>query len=101
MVTDAVFLDQVDEIVRRVPRQGGFVKIWVFADEIRRPSMNIGEITSPPAADQNLLSDLFRVFEDQYLAAPRARGDRAKQSGRAGADYNDVFFHFRMNSPPE
>ncbi len=86
---------QRDEIRRRVTRQRGLRKVRIPGDKILWPAMQIREITSPPAANQNFLAHALAVF--QYRHAPSAFPslNRAKQSGGTGSDYDGVEFMFR------
>jgi hypothetical protein len=52
--------------------------------------MNVGEIASSSASDQNFLAQAFRAFENGDALPALSRLDRAHQSGRASAQDNCV-----------
>ena len=85
-VSDAVFLDQGEKIVRRETGESGFGEVGIRGKEILRRAMNVGEIASASAGDEDLFPDALGVFKDGDAAATLGGLDRAKEAGRASTE---------------
>jgi hypothetical protein len=82
MPGDAVSLHKIQEIARRVTRQGRAAEMFVRGIEFVRHAMQIGKIAAPAARNQDFLASLPRMVQHQHAAATARRGDRAHQPGR-------------------
>jgi hypothetical protein len=90
VIRDAMLFHQRDEIRWRVACQRGFRKVIICGYEILRLAMNVGEITTPSAGDQDLLSDSMGMLKHGH--APPAFGglDGAEESRGAAAKNQSV-----------
>jgi hypothetical protein len=87
---DAVPLDQIDEVARRVAGQGGAAVVGVRGVEIRRPGVEVGEVAAASAGDADLLGDLLGVVDQEHPQSELAGPGGAEQAGGAGADDHRV-----------
>src|SRR5437667_3296416 len=87
-----MLFDQRDEIRGRVASQRGFREVFVSGNEILRLAIEIGEITTAAAGDQDLLADAFGMLQHGDTQSAFAGFDRAKQSRGAGAENHSVEF---------
>ena len=90
VIFNTVTLDHINEVVRRVAREGGFCEMRILRNEIIRPAMDIGKITATAARDTNFLAGLGRVIEDKNGLASRASDGPAHEARSACADNDDV-----------
>jgi hypothetical protein len=89
-----MFFDQRNKILRRVTRQSGFTKMRIFGNKIIWRSVEISEITTPAAGNDNFASDFGVMLQQQNLTPAPAGRHSAKQPGRARA------YHYRVNFHP-
>ena len=87
-----MLFDQRDEIRGRVTSQRGFREVFVSGNEILRLAIEIGEITTAAAGDQDFLADAFGMLQHGDTQSAFAGFDRAKQSRGAGAENHSVEF---------
>jgi hypothetical protein len=87
---DAVPLDQVDEIARRVARERRAAEVGIGRVEVVRSDVDVGEIAAAAARDADLLGDLLGVVDEDDRAAELATDRGAVQPGGASADDRDV-----------
>jgi hypothetical protein len=87
-----MLFDQRNEIRGRVPCQRGFREVFICGNEILRLAMNVGEITAPPAGDQNLLPDSIGALKHGDTPPAFAGLYRAKQTGGPSAKNQGVKF---------
>jgi len=90
VVTDFVLLDKADEIRRRVSRQRRLAEVRVGGEEIFRPAVQVREIATPAAGDQDLLANAIGVLKHRDPAATLTGFDGAHQAGCASAKNNYV-----------
>jgi hypothetical protein len=62
----------------------------VAREEILRGTVDIGEVAAPAARDQDLLSRLVGMVEQQYPAPTRTRRQSAHQASGTGTDNDCV-----------
>ncbi len=86
VIGNAMFFDERDEIRRRVPRQRGFGEVLVCGDEIFGLAIDICEIATAPAGDQDFLADTLGLFKHRDTATPFAGLNRAEKSRGAAAE---------------
>ena len=91
MVGNAVFFDQMDEILRGASGERRLVEVGIGADEVGRSRVQIGEVAATAAADEYLLADFCGAFDYEDRAAALSRLNRTEESGGASADYDHVF----------
>ena len=90
--------DQPDEVVRCVPSQSRFVKVWIAGDEVFVRGMDIGEVASSAARDPDFLADRLVPLEEGNGSPPLSRLDSAHQAGRSRSDDGDVISHAQIIS---
>jgi len=73
-----MLFDQGDEICRRIPGQRRLREMWVPRNKILRRAINIGEIASSPAGNENFLSDAVGVLQNRDAPSALSRLDRAQ-----------------------
>jgi hypothetical protein len=59
VIADPVFLQQRDEIIRRVTRQRRFAEVWIFGNEVFGAGVQIRKVAAPTSGDGNLLTNPF------------------------------------------
>ena len=89
---DAVALQQGDEVLRRVARQGRAAKMRVLAEEVGRCGVAIGEVAAAAARDADFFGDFLAVVHQQHLEAALAGDAGAEQPGCPGAHHHHVKF---------
>ena len=62
----------------------------IVRQEIVCIDLVIGKVTAAATGHQDFFTGLVGMIDDQHLSLPLARLDGAHQSGRAGADDEDV-----------
>src|SRR5271165_3100377 len=80
-----VLLHQLQKISRRITGQRGLGKVRIRRKEIFGSGVQVGEITPPPAGDQNLLADTVGMLQQEDATAAAARMHGAKQASGAGS----------------
>ena len=100
MKADAVLLDQGEEILGRVARQRALAEMRIIGQEILRAAAKIREIASAAAGDQDLLSRCVGTLNNSDAGAEPARFRGAQESGRAGAQYQNVKFRLTTHGLP-
>src|SRR6266851_4604566 len=64
-------------------------------NKVLRAAMQVGEIAASAAGDQYLLADALGPFQDRHTASATTGFHRAHESGRAGAQDDDVVMMMR------
>jgi hypothetical protein len=59
VITDAMFFQQHDEIVRRVTGQCRFAEVRVFRNEGFGAGVEVSEVATPTAGNSNFFADTF------------------------------------------
>ena len=94
VVCDAMLIDQRDELLRRVTRQGRAAEIRVLADEVllrgARVQFAIGEVATPAAGDADFFGNAFAVVDQQHLEPALPGLGCAKEACGTGADHYDI-----------
>ena len=90
MPGDAVFLDQGNEIRWGVTGQGGFGEVGIGGEEIFGCGVNVGEIATTTAGDEDFFANAVGMFEDRDAAAAFASFDGAEKAGGASAEDHNV-----------
>jgi len=90
VICDAVAFHHVDEVARRKSGQGGFAEVGVFREIPGGIGDQIGEVTSSPAGDANLLADGLVSLDHENRAGSFPRFDRTHQPGRAGSKNENI-----------
>ena len=87
-----MLLDQRDEVRRRIAGQCRLGKVRIGRDKVFCRAVDIGEIATPAAGNQNLFSQSLGMFKDRNPPAALARFDGAHQSRSAAAKNQRVIF---------
>ena len=90
VVGDSVALDEVDEILWGIAREGAAAEGGLLGEVIFRGGVLIGEVAATTAADEDLLTDALGAFQDADPAAPLTGGDGAQEARRARAEDDHV-----------
>mmetsp|Transcript_39157 Transcript_39157/g.91835 ORF Transcript_39157/g.91835 Transcript_39157/m.91835 type:complete len:346 (+) Transcript_39157:489-1526(+) len=93
MEGDAMRLNQLDEICRRVAGQGGAAKSRVVGQKVGRADFTIREIATPTAGDTDFFSQPFGVIDQQH-AQPALPGLPSAEQARCARTH-----HHRIESP--
>ena len=93
MPSDAMFINQSNEIARFVATEGTLGEMRIGGKVIRWPCAQIGEIAPPAARNQDLFANLLSGFEHQHIGTALARYRRTKQSRRAAAEDDRIILH--------
>jgi hypothetical protein len=92
---DSVAADQFEKVLRLIARQCGFRKMGIFREEVCRRALDVGEVASASAGDEDLAARLRIVLEEQHPATAPA-GDRgAHQAGSTGTQHDGIKFAAR------
>ena len=81
-----MLFDQGDEVRRRIAGQRRFREVRIRGEEIFRLAMDIGEIASAAAGDEDFLAGAIGVLDHRDAASAFAGLDRAHQPGGAAAE---------------
>src|SRR5690606_23484157 len=90
VVGNAVALDQLDEVRRRVARQRRLAEVRVRGDVVAGAGAGVGEVAASAAGHEDLLADAVGVLEHARAQPAATGGDRAHEAGGAAADDQDV-----------
>src|SRR5690606_6938419 len=90
VIGDAVPLDHVDEVGRRVAGQRRFAEVRIGREEIAGCGAGIGEVAATATGHQDLLADLVGMVDHLHQAAALAGGQGAHQAGGPGTDHQYV-----------
>jgi hypothetical protein len=94
VVGNAVLVDQRDKFGRPKARQCRAAELRVLADKVpvrlAHIQIAVGEVAAPAARDADLLCDLGRMVNQQYLEPALARLRRTKQAGSACANDDGI-----------
>src|SRR4051812_43172489 len=64
--------------------------MWISGDEVLRAAMQVGEVATPAAGDQNLFADALGVLQHRHVPTALARFDSAHQTGRTAAENQHI-----------
>ena len=92
MKGNAVALQQFDEVLRRVARQGRATKMRVLAEELRGCRALVGEVAAAAARDTDFLGHFGTVVNQQNFQAALARLRSAEQPRRASTYHHHIEF---------
>jgi len=90
MPVDVIAIDQIDKILRLVPAERGFREMLILRQVAIRGSVDISEVTTPAARDQDLFSGLIGVIDEQDIFATLTRNGRAHQTGTTSTKDNCI-----------
>src|SRR5215467_9221090 len=74
--------------------------MWVGGDEVFRTAMQVGEVASPAAGDQDLFADTLGPLQHGHAASALAGFNGAHQAGCSGAE-NDYVETLHKKREPE
>ena len=87
---DAVALDKLDEVMRRVEGECGLGEMRIGRKKAVRRAVDIGEIAPASAGDENLAAGLGVVVEQDYPSTTPAGDGCAHQTCGAGSQNNYI-----------
>jgi hypothetical protein len=90
VVSDFVFLDELEEICGRKTSESGFCEMRIGGEKVVRACMNVREIAAAPAGDQDFLADAIGVFDDRDAAAPFTCFGGAEKTSGTRTENEDV-----------
>jgi len=90
VVSDAMTLNQGNEVRRRVAGERRFGKMPIGGEEVVRASVNIGEIAAASAGDEDLPARPIGTLEHGDAPAAAASFDSSHEASSAGAEDDDV-----------
>src|SRR5579872_767689 len=90
VISDGMLLHQCEEIGRRITGQRRLGKMRIRGEEIFCRAMNVGEVTSAAAGDQNFFSATVRAFQESNATPTFSGFDGAHQAGGTTAENKDV-----------
>jgi hypothetical protein len=73
--------------------------VFICADKILRTAVDVREVASAPAGDENFLADAVSKFEHRDAASAFAGFRRAQESCGTGAENESVTFVRQSNQP--
>ena len=92
MPRNTVLFDKCKKVARRIAGECGFGEVWVFGDEVFRSAMDVGEVASASAGDEDFAAGLRIVFKEKHAAIALAGDGGTHQSGGTCAEDDDVVF---------
>lgn len=90
VISDAVFLDQRNEIMLRIAAQRRLAEVRIAGQKVRRCRVQVGEIAAPAAGNADFLGGPPRLLDHSHAATATSRNAGAHQARRASAEDNDV-----------
>ena len=90
VIANAVLFNEFEEIGGGVASDRGFNEMGIFGEEIVGMSVDVGEIRTATAGDEDLLAGAVGVVEQGDAAAAAAGFDGAHQACCSGAEDEDV-----------
>jgi len=69
VIGDVVFLDEFNEMARRVERERGLGEVWVGGKKAARLAVNVGEVAAASAGDEDFTAGQAAVIEKGYAAS--------------------------------
>ena len=89
---DSVALDEFEEVLWLVEGERGFCEVRVCGDEVFRAAVDIGEVASAAAGDEDFAAGLGIVFEEKDAAIALSSDGGAHEPGGACAEHDDIEF---------
>jgi hypothetical protein len=83
---DAMFFEECKKTCGRETGERGFGEVGIGGDKVFRGAMNIGEIATATAGNEDFLADAVGTFEDGDSAAALSCLDGAEEAGGASAE---------------
>jgi hypothetical protein len=85
-----MFLDERKKIAGREAGQGGFGEVGIGGKEIFGRGVNVGEIATTTAGDEDFFADAVGMLDDRDAATTFASFDGAEKAGGASAEDQNV-----------
>ena len=92
VIGDAMFFNESDEIWRRKAREGGFGKVRIGRKKIVGRAMDVGEIASASARNEDFSAETVGALQHGYAASALPCFDAAEKAGGAGTENDGVEF---------
>lgn len=93
VISDAVALDECDEVARRIARERRTAEMRVTRKKRFGARVDVSEVAAPAPRNPYFLAEFFGVIEEQDAAAALTRDRRAHHAGRTGPQYYDIEIH--------
>ena len=90
VISDAVALDEAEEVGRRVAREGRFCEVRICGEEIVGPCMQVREVATASAGDEDLFARAFGALENGDATTAAAGLERGDEAGRACTENEDI-----------
>ncbi len=90
VVGDAVLLDERDEVLRGIAREGRTGEVRVFGEIVFGRGVEVGEVGAASAGDEDLGAGTVGVVEDEGAAVAFGGFDGGHEAGGAGSEDDDV-----------
>ena len=90
VVEDAVLFDQRDEVLRGVAGEGGLGEVWVGGEEVFGAGVEVGEVASAAAGDEDLFAGPVGMIEEEGAAAATGGLDGAHKASCSGSEDEDI-----------
>ena len=87
---DAVFFDEGEEVLRGEAGERGFGKVRVGGEEVFRAGVEVGEVASPAAGDEDFFAGAVGVLEDEGAASAAAGFEAAHETSGSGSEDENV-----------
>jgi hypothetical protein len=97
VIRDAVLLNQRDEVTRRVSGESGAGEVGIRGEEGIGRAVEIREIATTAAGDEDLFADAVCAVENEDTAAVLTGSYGSHEPGRSSAEYEDIASLFVMH----
>jgi len=92
VIGDAMFFNESDEIWRSKAREGRLGKVRIGREEIVGRAMNVGEIASASAGNQDFLAETVGALQHSYAASALPCYHAAEKAGGPATENDGVEF---------
>ena len=90
MIADAIFIQPINKVLRRVAGQSRAAKMRVGGNKIVRPGIQVGEVAASSARDADFFGQFCRMVYQIYRAATSRSMDGAHHARCSGTDDQNV-----------
>src|SRR5260370_41545815 len=96
---NAMLFNKAHEVGRSVAGKRGLGEVSIGRTKVLRTAVQVSEITTAAAGDEDFFADSIRAFEYEDMPAPLSGFDGTHQASSAGSENDDVVFliHARMS----
>lgn len=94
MITNAMFLNQCDKILRRKTGKCGTAKMRIFGKIVFRFDITISKIATTTTGDADFLRQFMHVIQQNHATVALTGFNRTHHTGGARTDDNDISGYF-------